>query len=169
MQFHMRISIALLVLVIEMFSGEKFTQGLNQGLEEEKSYTRHAMEAYRKNPNTFQENKNVLDAWSKSDYIAVTVAQQKKHGNWAEKSDKLNFLDRKLQHDAGGSPFCVIRQEDRVIVLIVRSAVALNCSLDLTQKINVDHIRSGDMEFSGRSDYWVYVLRLGASGPDRKR
>src|SRR5260370_28302867 len=131
MNFFVRSSIISLMLVSAMFDCEIFTQGLNQGLEEEKSYTRRAMEAYRKNPNAFHGNKNVLEAWSKSDYIALAVVHQKKHGNWAVSSDKLNFLGADLQHDAAGSPFCVIQHEDRIIVLSFRSAPAPKCSLDL--------------------------------------
>jgi hypothetical protein len=169
MQIFVRVSIISAMIVSAMFSCKGFTQRLNQGLEDEKSYTRHAMEAYRKNPGAFLGNKNVLETWSKSDYIALAVARQKKHGNWADNSDKLDFLEPNLQHDATGSPFCVIQQGDYVIVLSIRSAVVPNCSADLIKKINIDQIKSGDMEFSGRSDYWVYVLRLGAGSPDTKR
>lgn len=154
----MRISIISIMLVSAIFSCEK-PPGLSQGLEEEKSYTRHAMETYRQNPNGFRGNKNVLETWSRSDYIALAVTQQKKRGNWAENSDTLNFLEPKIRRDAAGSPFCVIQQENKIVVLSIRSAVAPNCSLDLIKGMQIDRIKSGDMEFSGRSDYWVYVFR----------
>lgn len=162
MEFCMRISIITLALMGSMFSCQKFTQSLNQGLEDEKSYTRHAMETYRKNPKVFHENKSVLETWSRSDYIALAVAQQKKPGNWAETSDKLTFLDSKLQHDTTGRPFCVIHRDDRIVVLSIRSAEVSTCSSDLLKGVDMDRINSGDMEFSGRADYWVYVLRLPA-------
>jgi len=150
----LRISIISLALVSTMFSC------LNQGLQDEKSYTRHAMETYRKKPKAFRGNKNVLETWSRADYIALAVAQQKKARNWAETSDKLDFLEPKLQHDISGRPFCVLRKDNYIVVLSIRSAEVPNCSMDLIKGIDIEHISSGDMEFSGRSDYWVYVLRL---------
>ncbi|SRR6266446_2171963 len=158
--FLMRISIISLMLVSTMFSCAKFTQGLNQGLQDEKSYTRHAMEAYRKNPGGFRGNKSVLETWSRSDFIALAVAQQKRGGSWAETSDKLSFLEPKLRNDITGRPFCVIQQDDYIVVLSIRSEKVPSCSADLIKGINIDRINSGDMEFSGRSDYWIYVLRL---------
>lgn len=156
----MRMTIISLALVGAMFGHGWFTQGLNEGLQDEKSYTRHAMENYRKNPEAFRESKNVLETWSRSDYIALAVAQQKKAGKWAKASDKLGFLESKLQQDVNGRPFCVIQQDDYVAVLSIRSAEALNCSNGLIKGVNIERIKSGDMEFSGRSDYWIYVLRL---------
>ncbi len=158
--FLMRISVISLALVSTMFSCAKFTQRLNQGLQDEKSYTRHAMETYRKNPGAFRGNKSVLETWSKSDYIALAVAQEKRGGNWAETSDKLSFLEPKVRNDTTGRPFCVIQQDDYIAVLSIRSEKTPNCSSDLIKGINIERINSGDMEFSGRTDYWIYVLRL---------
>jgi len=157
----MRVSIIAVTLVNSMFGCQKFTQSLNQGLEDEKSYTRHAMETYRKNPRVFRQNKSVLETWSRSDYVAVAVARQNKPGNWAETSDKLTFLDPKVQHDTTGRPFCVIHQHDRIVVLSIRSDAVSTCSSELLNGVDIDRIHSGDMEFSGRTDYWVYVLRPG--------
>ena len=84
--FLVRNSVLSLAVVSTMFGCARFAQDLNQGLEDEKSYTRHAMEAYRKNPGAFRGDKSVLDTWSRSDYIAVAVAQQRRGGNWAEAS-----------------------------------------------------------------------------------
>ena len=93
-------------------------------------------------------------------------------GNWAETSDKLTFLDRmtfldpKVQYDTTGRPFCVIHQDDRIVVLSIRSEAVSSCSTELLNGVDIERIRSGDMEFSGRSDYWVYVLRPSQSkGP----
>jgi hypothetical protein len=155
-EFFMRISIISIMLVSAIFGCEKH---LSEGLEEEKSYTRHSMETYRQNPNGFLGNKNVLENWSRSDYIALAVTQQKKLENWAENSDTLNFLESQLRRDTDGSPFCVIQQENKIVVLTIRSSVAPSCSLDLIKGMQIDGIKSGDMEFSGRFDYWVYVFR----------
>lgn len=161
MVFSLRVSIVTFALLGSMLGCQKNTPSLNQGLQDEKSYTRRAMETYRKNPTIFQQNKSVLETWSKSDYIAVDVAQQKKLGSWAESSDKLTFLDPTLRYDTAGRPFCVIHQDDRIIVLSIRSAGNHPCLLELINGLDIDRINSGDMEFSGRTDYWIYVLRLG--------
>jgi hypothetical protein len=167
--FLMRISVFSLALMSTMFSCSTYAQSLNQGLQNEKSYTRHAMEAYRKNPRAFQGNKSVLDTWSRSDYIAIAVAQQQKGGKWAETSDKLGFLEPKLRHDVTGRPFCVIQQADYIAVLSIRSGKVPSCSLDLINGINIERINSGEMEFSGRTDYWIYVLRPPKSTWRQKR
>jgi len=31
----------------------------------------------------------------------------------------------------------------------------MDCTLDATKNIDDSHIISGDMEFSGRTDYWI--------------
>jgi hypothetical protein len=158
-RFIARISFISLTLMGAKFGCGKSSQSLNQGLEEEKSYTRPAMEAYRKNPNTFRGNKDVLETWSRADYIALAVVKQEKPGNWAENSNKLNFLEPNLQRDSAGNAFCVIQRQDLTIVLSVRTGVTSGCTLDLAKMIDVDPIKSGDLDFSGRSDYWVYVLK----------
>jgi hypothetical protein len=157
--FIARISFISIIVVGTTFGCAKLTQSLNQGLEGEKSYTRTAMEAYRKNPSDFRGNKNVLETWSRADYIALAAVKQKKERIWAETSDKLNFLEPKLQRDAAGTPFCVIQREDQVIVVSILGGVNSKCILDLAKNLDVDRIKSGDLDFSGRSDYWVYVLK----------
>ena len=74
----MRISVISIALVSAIFSCARFAQNLNKGLQDEKSYTREAMEAYRKNPGAFGGNKSVLETWSRLDSIAVAVAQQRR-------------------------------------------------------------------------------------------
>ena len=118
------------------------------------------MEAYRKNPGAFRGDKSVLETWSRSDYIAAAVTAQKRRGNWAEASDKLSFLEPKLRRDVTGHPFCVIQRDDRIAVLSIRSEKVPSCSPDLIKGIDLERINSGDMEFSGRTDYWIYVLRF---------
>jgi len=142
---------------------DKMNENLNRGLEEEKSYTRAAMEKYRRDPKVFQGNPDVLEIWSRMDYVAAAVAKQNLPGNWANTTDNLNFLQPKIQQDIVGKPFCVIRQKNEIVVLRTLSK-SVNCTTDrLTANVDTGHIRSGDMEFSGRTDFWIYVLKL--SGP----
>ena len=133
---------------------------LNRGLQQEKSYTRAAMEKYRQDPKVFQgSSPDVLENWSRADYIAAAVAQQDLPGNWANTADKLNFLQPSIQRDTIGKPFCLIQQENAVVVLRMLSA-PVDCTTKLASKVDISPIASGDMEFSGRSDFWIYVLRL---------
>jgi len=139
---------------------DKMNENLNRGLEEEKSYTRAAMEKYRRDPKVFQGSNDVLEIWSRMDYVATAVAKQNLRGNWANTTDNLNFLQSKIQQDLGGKPFCVIRQRNDIVVLRILSE-PVNCTTDHSiANVDTEHIRSGDMEFSGRTDYWIYVLKL---------
>jgi hypothetical protein len=52
-----------------------FDDSLTRGLEEEKSYTRHAMEYHRAHPNK-RPGDLVLEVWSDADYIAHLANQQ---------------------------------------------------------------------------------------------
>lgn len=133
-------------------------RNLNRGLQNEKSYTRASMENYRENPKAFQGNADVLETWSRADYVAMAVAQRNIPGNWAKPADKLDFLWVNVQRDTTGKPFCVVQQNGDIVVIRTLSG-SVGCTTDLLAKIDLTHISSGDMEFSGRRDYWVYVLR----------
>jgi len=149
-------AIAMLSLSI-LSSCDRFDRSLSTGLEEEKSYTRHAMEYHRQFPS--KRHDGVLDAWSESDYIAAAVAKQKSEGEWAQPSDQLPFLEDNLRLDTDGRPFCVAQRTYSVIVLRFLQKAPVDCTLDSTNKIDISRIRSGDMEFSGCTDFWIYVLR----------
>jgi hypothetical protein len=132
---------------------------LNKGLEEEKSYTRHAMEYHRDHPNKRKGNR-VLETWSTADYIAQAVERQKISNDWAEFSDRLPFLGPSIQNDVSGQPFCVIQKNSNVIVVDYFQSRPALCTLDAARAIDISRIQSGDMAFSGRTDNWVYRLRL---------
>lgn len=149
-------AIALLCLSI-LCGCDRFYESLTSGLEEEKSYTRHAMEYHRQHPN--KRHDGVLDSWSESDYIAVAVVKQKLDGQWAQPSNELPFLENSLKLDIDGRPFCVAQRTYSVIVLKFLGKAPMDCTLDSAKKIDISRINSGDMEFSGRTDYWIYVLR----------
>src|SRR5437899_2881240 len=125
---------------------------LNRGLQQEKSYTRAAMEKYRQDPKVFRgSSPDVLEIWSRADYVAIAVAEKDIPGTWANPADKLNFLPAKIQRDTTGKPFCVIQQKDIVLVLRILSG-SVDCTTELMTNVDTSHIASGDMEFSGRSD-----------------
>lgn len=140
-----------------------FKKNLTQELEAEKSFTRYAMEHHRQHPNQ-RNGDDVLETWSTADYIAVATAQQKLPSNWASPSDRLPFLQNELRLDSSDRPFCVILNAGNIVVLRLLAETPLDCRLNAAEQINISRIRSGDMDFSGRSDFWVYVLRQ-ASGP----
>jgi hypothetical protein len=141
-------------------SCDRFEQHLNRSLEEEKSYTRHAMEYHRQHPDQ-RRGDGVLDSWSQMDYIAVAVAGQNQEGDWASLSDHLPFLKDNLRLDLDGRPYCIVQTPDSIyVVRYLRESTKepLNCSEDIAH-FSVPAIRSGDMEFSGRTDYWIYLLK----------
>jgi len=138
---------------------EKAEQSLTLGLEEEKSYTRRAMEYHREHPEK-RRGDTVLDTWSAADYIAGDVAKQNMSGEWAKDSNQLSFLPASLRADPAGRPFCVVQRPDAIIVLRFLDKKALDCTADGIKHIDVsNNIHSGDMEFSGRTDFWIFVLR----------
>jgi hypothetical protein len=133
-----------------------FDESLNRGLEEEKSYTRHAMEYHRTHPDKRQGD-TVLEAWADADYIAHIVQQRRSSGEWAEWSDKLPYLPDDLRF-GHGRPYCVIRFLKEIVVIRFGSAAPENCNTTSAGDASLTSIRSGDLEFSGRTD-WVYLLR----------
>jgi hypothetical protein len=149
-------AIAMLCLSI-LWGCDRFNRSLTTGLEEEKSYTRHAMEYHRQHPN--KRHSGVLDAWSESDYIAVAVVKQNLDGQWVQQSNQLPFLENSLKLDTDGRPFCVAQRTDSVIVLRFWDKTKMDCTLNSANKIDTSHINSGDMEFSGRTDFWIYMLK----------
>ena len=130
---------------------------LNRGLEEEKSYTRHAMEYHRSHPDK-RAGDRVLETWSTADYIAQTVRDRKISGNWSQWSDQMLFLTPAIQHDQSGQPFCVIQRHAEILVIDYFQPRPPTCGSipDIDRSLT----RSGDMQFSGRTDYWVYVLKM---------
>ena len=137
---------------------DRIDSSMNKGLEEEKSYTRHAMEHHRLHPESRRGDK-VLETWSTADHIAQAVASQRASGTWARFSDQLDFLRPEIRIDASGRPFCVVQANGGIIVVDYLLAVPANCTLQSAEALETSRIKSGDMEFSGRSDYWVYVLK----------
>jgi hypothetical protein len=131
---------------------------ITQGLEEEKSYTRQAMEYHRKHPNN-RKGDRVLETWSTADYIALAVKSQKISGDWARPSNEFGFLRLDIRSDPSGHPFCVVQQGGNIFVVDYLQSDSARCTLESMQNIDAANIQSGDMEFSGRTDYWVYVLR----------
>ena len=100
----------------------------------------------------------VLETWSAADYIAVDVAKQNLSGQWAKDSDQLSFLPASLRADPAGRPFCVVQRPDAILVLRFLEKKTGDCTVDGTKHIDIANIHTGDMEFSGRTDFWVYVL-----------
>jgi hypothetical protein len=137
---------------------DKVNSSINRGLEEEMSYSRHAMEYHRQHPEKRSDDR-VLETWSTADYVAQAVATARISGNWAQFSDQLDFLRPEIQRNAWGHAFCVLQQSGTIIVLSYLTQSPSTCTLQSAQGLNLAVIHSGDMEFPGRSDFWVYVLR----------
>lgn len=148
----------MLLLCVAMPTCDRANSSLTQGLEEEKSFTRHAMEYHREHPDV-RRGDPVLETWSTTDYIAQAVANANIPGNWASFSDRLDFLEQALRKNTSGQAFCVLQQSGSIIVLSYLTQRPTTCTLQSLQGIDTTRIPSGDMEFSGRSDFWVYVLK----------
>jgi hypothetical protein len=115
------------------------------------------VEYHRKHPN--KRNDGVTVTWSNADYVAMAIAKQKLDGEWARPTDQLSFLRDNIKFDSQGRPFCVIQRTESIIVLANWNKTPMDCTIDATKNINDSHIISGDMEFSGRTDYWIYSLK----------
>jgi len=154
-------SATLLLAVAVAWAWEKFNSSLDKGLEEEKSYTRHAMEYHREHPDQQRVGTDVLETWSKADYIAQAVEKESIAGTWARFSDQLQFLPEGLKRQ-NGKPFCVVQFPAMIVVLWPPLQPFDNCTIYLVPAPHdIAEIKSGDMDFSGKSDSWVYVLKSG--------
>jgi hypothetical protein len=150
--------ISILLLCTAMPFCDKIDSSINRGLEEEKGYSRHAMGYIVNTPNKRPGNRELED-WSTADYVAQAVASAKIPGVWARFSDQLEFLLPTIQRNSSGYPFCLIQQPDSLVVLSYLSQAPPTCTAESAQGIDTSRIQSGDLEFSGRADFWVYVLR----------
>lgn len=139
------------------FFVNSFTPSLTRGLEEEKSYSRHAMEYHRAHPNKRQGD-SVLEVWSDADYIAQLVNQQHPHGEWAQWSDTLSYLPKNLQ-SRNGRPYCVFNSPEQILVFWFLSNQSGTCDQSSANAAQIAAVQSGDLDFSGRTDNWVYVFR----------
>ncbi len=147
-----------LLLSLTLLGCSRFNESLNRGLENEKSYTRQAMEYHRKHPDQ-QRGDGVLETWSKADYIAEAVEKHQSIGVGAHSSDQLAFLPDNLKWE-NGKAFCIVQLPAMTIVLYPPSKSFDSCTVDLAPSPHeVSNIKSGDMQFSGRTDAWVYVLK----------
>lgn len=152
------VCIAVAVAVIgAMGAYTLFDDSLTRGLEEEKSYTRHAMEYHRGHPNE-RKGDLVLDVWSDADYIAQRVNQQHQLNEWAQWSDTLSYLSENLR-SRDGRPYCVLNSSDQILVFWFLPDQPVVCQPSLATSVQISTIQSGDLDFSGRSDYWVYAFR----------
>jgi hypothetical protein len=149
---------SMLSLFLVMRTCDTTNSSMNQGLEEEKSFTRHAMEYHRQHPDK-RRGDLVLETWSTTDYVAHAVAGAGVPGNWARFSDQMEFLRPEIRKNTSGHAFCVVQQSGSVVVLSYLTQSPTDCTPQSIQSIDVSRIKSGDMDFSGRSDFWVYVLK----------
>lgn len=134
-----------------------FDESLTRGLEEEISYTRHAMEYHRTHPNK-RSGDLVLEVWSDADYIAKLVNQQHSRTEWAQWSNTLPYLPKNLQ-ERDGRPYCVFNSSTLVLVFWFVTNREKTCEQSSASAAQIAGVQSGDLDFSGRTDYWVYVLK----------
>jgi len=138
-------------------------QDLVKGLEAKKSYTRYAMETYRKDPRIFQEDKRVLEVWSRADHVALVAARIP--GDKGGSTASLSLKYPTIPNNIDGRPFCLFQHGGVIVVFASMAGQPANCSSELLNTPDIDRIHSGDLAFSGRRDYWIYVLRLPQTDP----
>jgi hypothetical protein len=110
------------------------------------------MEYHREHPDQ-RRGDTVLETWSKADYIAQSVSNEKITGSWAQFSDQLQFLPDSLKRE-NGKPFCVIQFPAMVLVLWPLAQPFQKCTIYMAPAPHdVGEIKSGDMQFSGRTDF----------------
>jgi len=149
---------ASILLCVIMPVCDRIDSSMNRGLEEEKSYTRHAMEYHRQHPEK-RRGDEVLETWSTADYVAQAVASKRISGDWARFSDQLQFLRSEIRRNTSGRPFCVVQTSDSIVEVDYLLNVPTSCTQQSTEALDTARIKSGDMEFSGQSNYWICVLR----------
>jgi hypothetical protein len=108
--------ISILLLCTATPFCDQIDSSINRGLEEEKSYSRHAMEYHRHHPEA-RPGDTLLDTWSTADYVAQAVATAKIPGDWAQFSDQLDFIKPTIQKNSRGYTFCVVQQAGSIVVL----------------------------------------------------
>jgi hypothetical protein len=148
---------AALVLIASIAAYTLFDNSITRGLEEEKSYTRHAMEYHRDHPDKRQGDL-VLEVWSDADYIAQLVYQQHEGNEWAQWSDALSYLPQNLRRH-GGKPYCILNLSDQILVFWALPNQTVACQVSMANSPQISTVQSGDLDFSGRSDFWVYAFR----------
>lgn len=134
-----------------------FEDSLTRGLEEEKSYSRHAMEYHRTHPRE-RSGDLVLAVWSDADYIANLVSQQHPQSEWAKWSNTLTYLPNNLQA-RNGRPYCVLNSSTQILVIWFPPNQSEVCERSMASAALVLGVRPGDLNFSGRTGYWVYLFR----------
>jgi hypothetical protein len=151
------ITAAIFLAAFALLAG--LEKNLVKGLQAEKSYTRHAMETYRKDPQVFpEEQKRVFEVWSRADHVALAASRIP--GDKSGSTASLSLKYPTIPYNVDGRPFCLF-QHDRMIVVFARmDGQPANCSSELLNTPGIELIHSGDLAFSGRRDYWIYVLRI---------
>jgi hypothetical protein len=115
------------------------------------------MEYHRTHPDKRQGD-SVLEVWSDADYIAQLVDQQHPQGEWAQWSDTLSYLPKNLQ-SRNGRPYCVLNSPEQILVFWFLSDQPRTCDQSSANTAQIAAVQSGDLDFSGRRDNWVYVFR----------
>ena len=86
----------MFLLCVAMRFCDRIDSSINRGLEEEKSYSRHAMEYHRHHPDK-RAGDTVLETWSTADYVAQAVAAAKIPGDWASLVTNWTLLNQRFR------------------------------------------------------------------------
>lgn len=111
---------AVIVIVTVLTAGcSWFEESLTRGLEEEKSLTRNAMLAYRRDPGAFQHRiwRDQLREWSNMDLTLSRARLIQQPGPWARTTEQIPGVDLAAALNDHTQPYCVVRAGKTTFVL----------------------------------------------------
>src|SRR4051812_2553450 len=114
-------AIVIIVAVLVAWGLKWLLNDLTRGLEEEKSFTHHAMLAYRRDPKAFEHriNRDMMHKWSDMDSILDTVEKDSSAGSWAKTADQIPSTDPSTRFNFKNEPYCVVRTATLVVAMDV--------------------------------------------------
>lgn len=135
-----------------------FESPLNRGLEEEKSYFKHAGTLFQLRPELRGQRGN-LETWDKAEAIASAIQRNDLNSQWASWSDQLADLPEPLRLDPNRHPMCVIKIGQALYVVRGVKKRVVRCDA-VTPGFAVNGVRSGELAPSSDHLAEIYYQRL---------
>jgi hypothetical protein len=73
--------------------------------------------AYEHDPDAFQQDAKLFDAWTASTKLGVAVLKNTPPGNWERSSADANYIASQNRVDPWNHTFCLLRRGDHVLVV----------------------------------------------------
>ncbi|HSE49824.1 MAG TPA: hypothetical protein VLA96_11495 [Terriglobales bacterium] len=135
-------------------------ESLNRGLEEEKSLTRNAMLAYRRDPKAFENRifRDSLREWSRMDAVLSKAQAVRESGPWARTADQVPGVSAESAADDTGQPYCVVRAARTTYVFGIKDS-RKNCRVGVLDGMEI----TGYSDSSCTAESLCYIEARGAS------